>query len=335
MFDLENITFANPEFFWFLLIIPLLIAWYIYQVNRSVPLLKHPSTRRFEGSDQGPMIWLRHYPALTRSLAMGMFIIALARPQSSMSWEDIQTEGIDIVLALDISSSMLAKDLKPNRLKAAKNVATSFISERPNDRIGLVVYAGESFTQCPLTIDHDVLLNLFEDVDFGMIEDGTAIGDGLATAVNRLRESEAKSKVVILLTDGQQTAGSLPPLTAAEIAKQFNIRVYTIGVGTVGKAPMPLKNMFGIEEDVMVPVKIDENTLRGVAESTGGMYFRATDNQKLKDIYQEIDQLERTKIQVTQYRRKSEKFLPWLLIGMIFFILEFALGNTLFRSIAS
>ena len=335
MFELNDIEFANPEYFWFLLIVPLLIAWYIYQVNRSVPLMKHPDTRRFETGRRDIMLYLRHYPALTRSLAYALLIVALARPQSSMSWEDITTEGIDIVLALDISSSMLAEDLKPNRLQAAKKVAMNFISERPNDRIGLVVYSGESFTQCPLTIDHDVLLNLFDDVRNGMIEDGTAIGDGLATAVNRLRESEAKSKVVILLTDGQQTAGSLPPLTAAEIAKQFNVRVYTIGVGTIGTAPFPFQTPMGTTQYQNMPVKIDEATLKGVAEMTGGVYFRATNNEKLEGIYQEIDQMERTKIEVTQYRKKSEKFLSWALAGLAFLLIEFILGNTLFRSIAT
>ncbi|MEQ8323245.1 MAG: VWA domain-containing protein [Vicingaceae bacterium] len=335
MFSLTNIEFANPEVFYFLLAIPLLIAWYVFQINRSVPVLKHSMSERTLTGKTDAMIWLRHFPILTRSLTMSLLIVALARPQSSVSYEDIVTEGIDIVIALDISSSMLAEDLKPNRLNAAKEVAMEFISERPNDRIGLVVYSGESFTQCPLTIDHDVLLNLFGDVKNGMIEDGTAIGDGLATAVNRLRESEAKSKVVILLTDGQQTAGSLPPLTAAEIAKQFDVRVYTIGVGTIGTAPFPFKTPMGTTQYQNMPVKIDESTLKGVAEMTGGIYYRATNNEKLKDIYDEIDQLERTKIEVTQYRKKSERFLPWAMAGLAFFLIEFILGNTLFKSITS
>lgn len=333
MFDLNNIEFANKEVFWLFALIPLLITWYIYQLNRSRPIIKHSNITRFDTEKFNIKLWLRHYPILFRSLAFSALIVALARPQSSMSYEDIVTEGIDIVIALDISGSMLAEDFKPNRLKAAKKVAMDFVSERPNDRIGLVVYSGESFTQCPLTIDHDVLLNLFQEIQNGMIEDGTAIGDGLATAVNRLKESEAKSKVVILLTDGQQTAGSIPPLTAGEIAKQFGIRVYTIGVGTIGEAPYPFKTPFGTTQYQNIPVKIDEKTLKGIADITGGAYFRATDNQKLEEIYAEIDEMEKTKIEVTQYRRKSEKFLPWALLAAFFLLTEFTLSNTYFRSI--
>jgi Ca-activated chloride channel family protein len=334
MFELNNIEFANPEMFWLLLITPMLVVWYIYQVNRSKPLIRHSDTSRLKTEKFDFKLWLRHYPILTRPIAFSLLIIALARPQSSMSWEDVVTEGIDIVIALDISGSMLAEDLKPNRLKAAKKVAIDFISERPNDRIGLVVYSGESFTQCPLTIDHDVLKNLFAEVKNGMVEDGTAIGDGLATAVNRLKDSDAKSKVIILLTDGQQTAGSIPPLTAGEIAKQFGVRVYTIGVGTIGEAPYPFKTPFGTTQYQNVPVKIDEKTLIGVAKITGGSYFRATDNESLADIYDEIDQLERTKIEVTQYRKKSEKFFPWALLAIGFLMFEFGLKHTLFRSIS-
>jgi len=334
MIDLKNIEFANPEMFWLLLITPLLIGWYVYQVNRSRPLIRHSNTDRLKSKKFDLILWLRHYPVLTRPIAFALLIIALARPQSSMSWEDVVTEGIDIIIALDISGSMLAEDLKPNRLKAAKKVAIDFISERPNDRIGLVVYSGESFTQCPLTIDHDVLKNLFAEIRNGMVEDGTAIGDGLATAVNRLKDSDAKSKVIILLTDGQQTAGSIPPLTAGEIAKQFDVRVYTIGVGTIGEAPYPFKTPFGTTQYQNVPVKIDEKTLKGVASITGGAYFRATDNESLAAIYEEIDELERTKIEVTQYRKKSEKFFPWALLAIGFLMLEFGLKHSLFRSIS-
>ncbi len=333
MFDLTNIEFANPEYFWLLCLIPLFILWYIFQINRSKAVLSHPNTERLSLKGFNAMIWLRHYPVLTRSLAFALFVVALARPQSSMSFEDITTEGIDIVIALDISGSMLAEDFKPNRLKAAKRVAMDFVKGRPNDRIGLVVYSGESFTQCPLTIDHDILLNLFQEVRNGMIEDGTAIGDGLATAVNRLKDSEAKSKVVILLTDGQQTAGSIPPQTAGEIAKKFDVRVYTIGVGSIGEAPYPFKTPFGTVQYQNIPVKIDETTLKEIANATGGAYFRATDNKKLEDIYEEIDQMEKTKIEVTQYRKKSEKYLSWASLGMIFLLIEFSLKHTLFRSI--
>lgn len=334
MFNLNNIEFANPEMFWLLLITPLLVVWYIYQLNRSKPLIRHSNTSRFKIDKIDFKLWLRHYPAITRPIAFSLLIIALARPQSSMSWEDAVTEGIDIIIALDISGSMLAEDLKPNRLKAAKNVAMDFISQRPNDRIGLVVYSGESFTQCPLTIDHDILKNLFSEIRNGMVEDGTAIGDGLATAVNRLKNSNAKSKVIILLTDGQQTAGSIPPLTAGEIAKQLGVRVYTIGVGTIGEAPYPFKTPFGTTQYQNVPVKIDEKTLMGIADITGGSYFRATDNESLAAIYEEIDTLERTKIEVTQYRKKSEKFFPWALMAIVFLLLEFGLKHSVYRSIS-
>lgn len=333
MFDLKNIEFANPEAFWLLILIPLIVLWYILQLNRSSALVRHSNTAWFKTERFNLKLWLRHYPPLLRSLALASLIIALARPQSSMSFEDVVTEGIDIVIALDISGSMLAEDFKPNRLQAAKKVAMDFIGGRPNDRIGLVIYSGETFTQCPLTIDHDVLLNLFNEIKNGMIEDGTAIGDGLATAVNRLKESDAKSKVVILLTDGQQTAGSIPPLTAGEIAKQFGVRVYTIGVGTIGEAPYPFQTPFGTTQYQNVPVKIDEVTLKGIAEVTGGAYFRATDNKKLAEIYSEIDSMEKTKIEVTQYRKKSEQFLPWAIIGTFFVLLEYTLKNTIFRSI--
>jgi len=333
MFDLDTIEFANPEAFWLLLLIPFMIFWYFYHLNRSKPIVRHSNIARLETEKFNILLWLRHFPILTRILAYSLIVVALARPQSSMSFEDVVTEGIDIVIALDISGSMLAEDFKPNRLKAAKKVAMNFVSERPNDRIGLVIYSGESFTQSPLTIDHDVLLNLFQEIRNGMIEDGTAIGDGLATAVNRLRESEAKSKVIILLTDGQQTTGSIPPLTAGEIAKQFGVRVYTIGVGTIGEAPYPFKTPFGTTQYQNIPVKIDEKTLKGIADITGGAYFRATDNEKLEEIYAEIDQMEKTKIEVTQYRKKTEKFLPWAVLATLFVLFEFSLKNTLFRSI--
>jgi len=333
MFDLDAIEFANPEVFWLMLIIPFMILWYIFQLNKSKPVVRHSSIERFETKGFNILLWLRHYPILTRTIAFSLLLVALARPQSSMSHEKVETEGIDIIIALDISGSMLAEDFKPNRLKAAKSVAMDFVSERHNDRIGLVVYSGESFTQCPLTIDHDVLLNLFKEIKNGMIEDGTAIGDGLATAVNRLKDSKAKSKVVILLTDGQQTTGSIPPLTAGEIAKKFNIRVYTIGVGTIGEAPYPFKDLFGVTHYQNIPVKIDEKTLKGIADITGGAYFRATDNKKLEEIYEEIDQMEKTKINVTQYRKKTEKFLSWAALGTLFLLIEFSLKNTLFRSI--
>nr|WP_256484255.1 VWA domain-containing protein [Mucilaginibacter flavidus] len=261
---------------------------------------------------------------------MAALIAALARPQSSLSWQNSTTEGIDIVIASDISGSMLAEDFEPNRMEAGKNIAIDFIKNRPNDRIGLVIFSGESFTQCPLTIDHDVLINLFKDIKNGMIDDGTAIGMGLATAVNRLKESDAKSKVVILLTDGSNNTGSIPPITAAEIAKQFNIRVYTVGLGTKGMAPYPVQTPMGIQYQ-RVPVDVDEVTLGKIADITGGKYFRATNNSTLKNIYEQIDKLEKAKIDVTQYHKKTEMFLPLVVITLLLLLLEFVLKNTVLK----
>jgi Ca-activated chloride channel family protein len=243
------------------------------------------------------------------------------------------TEGIDIVISMDISGSMLAQDLKPDRLEASKNVAMNFISGRPNDRIGLVIFSGESFTQCPLTTDHQVLQNLFANVKSGMVEDGTAIGMGLATAVNRLKESEAISKVIILLTDGVNNQGSVAPLTAAKIAQKFGIRVYTIGVGTKGYAPYPFKTPFGTTVYQDVEVQIDEETLQNIASVTNGQYFRATSNKALESIYREIDQLERSKIEIKEYHKKKEEFFPLALLALTLLIIEFALRHTIFRSI--
>ena len=325
----NGIEFAHPGFFWLLIIIPLMVGWYIWkqrqlQGNLSVPTLKGFTIRK---SNIAPY---RHSGIVLRSLALIALIVAMARPQSSLSWQDSTTEGIDIMIASDISGSMLAEDFKPNRLEAGKNIAIDFIKNRPNDRIGLVIFSGESFTQCPLTIDHDVLVNLYADIKNGMIEDGTAIGMGLATAVNRLRGSEAKSKVIILLTDGSNNAGSIPPVTAAEIAKQFNVRVYTVGLGTNGYAPYPVQTPFGVQYQRM-KVDIDEGTLSKIASITGGKYFRATNNETLKEIYTQIDKLEKAKIDVTQYRKKTEMFLPWAIIALILLSLEFLLKNTLFK----
>jgi Ca-activated chloride channel family protein len=325
----NGIEFAHLGFFWLLIIIPLMVGWYIWkqrqlQGNLSVPTLKGFTIKK---SNIAPY---RHSGIVLRSLALIVLIVAMARPQSSLSWQDSTTEGIDIMIASDISGSMLAEDFKPNRLEAGKNIAIDFIKNRPNDRIGLVIFSGESFTQCPLTIDHDVLINLYADIKNGMIEDGTAIGMGLATAVNRLRGSEAKSKVIILLTDGSNNAGSIPPITAAEIAKQFNVRVYTVGLGTNGYAPYPVQTPFGVQYQRM-KVDIDEGTLSKIASITGGKYFRATNNETLKEIYTQIDKLEKAKIDVTQYRKKTEMFLPWTIIALVLLSLEFLLKNTLFK----
>jgi len=326
----SGIEFANKGFFWLLLIIPLMIGWYIWRNAKLQGSLRMSALSGFSKVKKSKYTTLRHYGIVLRALAFLALIIALARPQSAFSWENSTTEGIDIVIATDISGSMLAEDLKPNRLEAGKQIAIDFIKDRPEDRIGLVIFSGESFTQCPLTIDHDVLINLFGEIRNGMVEDGTAIGMGLATAVNRLKESDAKSKVVILLTDGSNTTGSIPPLTAAEIAKQMKVRVYTVGVGTKGYAPYPVQTPAGIQYQ-QVPVTIDEGVLKEIAKVTGGQYFRATNNAALKKIYEQIDQLEKAKVAVTQYNKKTERFLPFALIAMVLLLTEFLLRNTIFK----
>lgn len=322
--------FAHIEVLWTLLIIPLLVGWYVWRRLRRIPTLQHSITSRF--THRGWKTRLVHVPFGLRLICIALLILALARPQSSTSWQDITTEGIDIVMAMDVSSSMLARDFDPNRLEAAKKVAMSFIQSRPTDRIGLVVYSGESFTQCPLTTDHEKLINLFKDIKNGMITDGTAIGMGLANAVNRLKESDAKSKVVILLTDGENTAGAIPPITAAEIAATFGVKVYTIGVGTKGQAPVPVPDMFGRMRMQMMDVNIDEESLQKIAELTGGKYFRATDNEKLKAIYAEIDQLEKTIIEETQYEKKSEHFFPIALAALLVLLAEYILRKFILKS---
>lgn len=329
----NNIQFANPELFVLFALVPLMILWYILDRRKAKPFVRMSSLSSFNFKKKDFKVWSRHMPFAFEMLAVCLLIICLARPQSSLSWQDVKTEGIDIVIALDISGSMLAEDLKPNRLEASKEVAIEFIDGRPNDRIGLVVFSGESFTQSPLTTDHDVLKNLFRDIKNGMVEDGTAIGMGLATSVNRLRESEAKSKVVILLTDGFNTKGSIPPVTAAEIAREFGVRVYTIGVGTIGMAPYPFTSRFGTTHYEMTEVKIDEPTMKEIAQLTGGKYFRATNNRKLRAIYDEIDQLEKSKIAVTEYRRKKEEYFPFALTAGLIFLASFSLRNSIYKSI--
>lgn len=326
----NDISFENSEYFWLFLVLPLILAWYILRNKRLQGTFKISTVSSF-GKTKFP--YFRHTVIFLRIVGFAALITAIARPQTSSSWQDVTTEGIDIIIAMDISGSMLAEDFKPNRLEASKDVAMKFISERPYDRIGLVIYAGESFTQCPLTTDHDVLLNLFKDVKNGMIEDGTAVGMGLATAVNRLKDSEAKSKVVILLTDGVNNSGSIPPVTAAEIAREFGIRVYTIGVGTNGTAPTPYQDQFGRTVYQDVPVRIDEKTLSEISKLADGQYFRALNKNKLEDIYKEIDKLEKSKINVTDYRKKAEHFWPFALLAVVVLLLEFLLKNTIFKSV--
>ena len=326
-------VFANPTYLYLLLLLIPMIGWYIYKLSKSQASLQVSSTEVFDAPGTSSWkIWLRHVPFILRTLAIAILIVILARPQSTNSWQNSSTEGIDIVLAMDISTSMLAQDLKPNRLEASKDVASSFINGRPNDDIGLVVFAAESFTQCPLTTDHTVLLNLFKDIQPGIIQDGTAIGLGLANAVSRIKDSQAKSKVIILLTDGVNNTGEIAPVTAAEIAKTFGIRVYTIGVGTQGEAPYPFQTAFGIQYQ-NVPVEIDEQTLKQMAATTGGQYFRATDNASLKEIYSEIDKMEKTKISVQEYSKKQEEYKNWAILLFVLLLIEILLRNTLLRNI--
>ncbi|KAA6312022.1 hypothetical protein EZS27_036973, partial [termite gut metagenome] len=273
-----------------------------------------------------------HFPFILRIIALILIIIVLARPQTTNSWQQREIEGIDIMLAIDISTSMLAEDLKPNRLEAAKDVAAAFINGRPNDNIGLTLFAGESFTQCPLTVDHTVLLNLFSGIKCGIIEDGTAVGMGIANAVTRLKDSKAKSKIVILLTDGTNNKGDISPLTAAEIAKSFDIRVYTIGVGTNGNAPYPYPTATGIQY-INMPVEIDEKTLTQIAINTDGNYFRATSNSKLKEVYTEIDKLEKTKLNVTEYNKRYEGYRIFALFAFFCILLEVVLRNSILKKI--
>lgn len=325
--------FANPTYLYLLLILIPMIGWYIWKLSKSQASLQISSSQAFDiPGAKSWKVYLRHIPFVLRLASVAVLIIILARPQSTDNWQSTSTEGIDIVLAMDISSSMLAQDLKPNRLEASKDVAASFINGRPNDNIGLVVFAGESFTQCPLTTDHTVLLNLFKDIQPGIIQDGTAIGLGLANAVSRIKDSQSKSKVIILLTDGMNNAGEIAPVTAAEIAKTFGIRVYTIGVGTKGMAPTPFQTPFGIQYQNM-PVEIDEPTLKQISATTGGQYFRATDNTSLKDIYSEIDQMEKTKISVQEYSKKQEEYKNWALLLFCLLLVEILLRNTLLRNI--
>ncbi len=328
----NNITFANPKAF-ALLAIPLLLwLWYWWRYKKIFPELTLSSTVAFSKTGSSLRGKLKTLIPVFRGLALALLVIAFARPQSSLKEENISTEGIDIVLAMDISGSMKARDLQPDRLEAAKSVAVEFVSGRPSDRMGLVVFAGESFTQCPLTTDHNMLKKLISELKEGLVEDGTAIGMGLATSANRLKDSEAKSKVVILVTDGENNAGFIDPITATEIAQQYGIRVYTIGVGTIGTAPYPFQ-YGGRTIYQNVEVRIDEELLKKVAANTGGKYFRATDNRSLRKIYDEIDQLERSIIKVASIQRVSEEFHPFVIGALILFLLEILLRFVFLRSV--
>lgn len=326
----EDLSFAYPYVLWFLLVIPAMIFWHYFKGRKREPGINYSYLKFLDGVSSNWKEKLKDVPIFLRAAALTFMIIALARPQTFSSGENIYAEGIDISLVLDISGSMLAEDLRPNRLESAKNVIDKFIEGRVSDRIGLVVFSRYAFTQCPLTVDYNVLRNLLSEIKSGMIEDGTAIGNALANGTNRLKDSEAKSKIIILLTDGVNNAGEVDPLTAVEIAKNYGIRIYTIGVGTRGEAPYPVQTPFGIRYQ-MVPVEIDEALLKNIAESTGGQYFRATDNRTLNEIYNKIDKLEKTKVEVTSYQSAAELYYGWLKIGLLLILLELILSKTIFR----
>jgi Ca-activated chloride channel family protein len=328
-----NLEFAYPGFLYSLAAVPFMMAWYLWKGKNNSATMKLSGFENLDERVGSSRVWLRHLLTLFRLVAIVLVIVVLARPQSSNQWDQVTTEGIDIVLCMDVSGSMRAMDFKPNRLEASKNVGIEFVNARQDDRFGLVVFAGESFTQCPMTTDRAVVVNFLKDINFGIIEDGTAIGMGLATAINRIKDSKAKSRVIILLTDGVNNRGDVGPVTAAEIASGFDIRVYTIGVGSKGNAPIPVQDMFGRTVTRDMPVEIDEEVLKQIAETTGGTYFRATDNNKLREIYQEIDQMEKTMLDVKHYSRKKEEYFPFLLAAMIILLSEVILRYTIFKTI--
>ena len=330
----EGIYFANPNYLWLLLILPVVLTWQIFSRNKTQPLLKMPSLSNFQ---EGSFFWARIFHGLFifRLCAIGLIIMAIARPQTvDISTRTKTNKGIDIVMAIDVSSSMLAQDLKPDRLTALKRVAAEFIQDRRSDRIGLVVYAGESYTKTPITSDKNIVKSSMREINFqGLIEDGTAIGMGLATSVNRLKDSKAKSKIIILLTDGVNNSGFIDPKIATELAVEFGIKTYTIGLGSNGTALAPVgilpngKFKYGLTK-----VEIDEALLKEIASKTGGIYFRATNNQKLEEIYQEINKLEKTEIEEFKYYNYQEKYRMLILLAIGFIIFEWVFRNTLFKS---
>ena len=330
--DWKHITFAHPFFFALLLLIPAMIWWQTQRRKNSNPTLRLTTIGGLSGVQPGFKARYRPSMFILRIIALVALIICLARPQSTNTTTNNDTEGIDMVLGLDVSGSMLAEDFKPNRIEAAKQVAIDFVDKRPTDRIGLVIFSGESFTMCPITIDHNVLKEQIMHIKSGMIADGTSIGMGLATSVDRLRNSKAKSKVIVLMTDGVNNTGIIDPNTALEIAKAYKVRVYTIGVGTQGQAIMPTPTPMGTIKQ-MVPVEIDEPLLKQIAAQTGGKYFRATNNKSLQTIYDDIDKMEKTSVEVTSFKRYAELFFPFAMIAIICLVLEMLLRYTVFRSI--
>lgn len=323
--------FEYPALLWLLVIPALMLVHYIYiELSGRRPHMRVPDVKFWKAGGRSVLGVIRHLPFLLRTIALVMIIIAIARPRSSTKMDKIDTEGIDIVLAMDVSTSMLARDFTPDRISAAKDIAIEFISQRPSDRMGIVVFAGESYTQCPLTTDRATLINLMKEIETGLIEDGTAIGNGLATAVARMQNSDAKSRVVILLTDGVNNSGEITPQTAADIAKTYGIRVYTIGVGANGTAPYPVMTPWGVQMQ-NVEVEIDENLLKNIAETTGGRYFRATDNTKLSEIYSEINKMEKARTTIDSFPIYKELFTGFALIALACLLLEVLISFILRR----
>lgn len=324
--------FKNPIFFLLLLVLVPYIVWYVMRFKQSLPSLKVPDTTKYVKVPKTFRLYLLHVPFLLRLALISLVVCILARPQSKHSWSDTDVEGIDIMLAVDVSTSMLAQDFKPNRVEALKEIAQRFIEKRPNDNMGLTMFAGEAYTQCPLTTDHAVLMNLYNSVDCnmaarGIIDDGTAIGDGIMNAILRLKDSQAKSKVIILLTDGVNNSGNISPQTAAEIAKKYGIRIYTIGIGKNGMAPYPLPT----GGTAMLPVEIDEQTMTKISKETGGQYFRAQRNAELDAIYQDIDKMERTKFSVKQFSRRGELYQPFAIAALVVLLLEILLRTVVLK----
>ena len=320
---MSNIVFQHPWYLLGLIVVPLMAGWWIWRYRKQEAALQHSDIAVFDGIGKSLRVRLRWLPYALRCVAVGAVVVALARPQSRLSRQEMTVEGIDIVMAMDISGSMLAEDFKPNRLEAAKKVASDFIDGRKNDRMGLVVFAGEAFTQVPLTVDHHVLQQQLGSLKSGIVRDGTALGDGLATAINRIKDSEAKSKVIILLTDGVNNQGSVDPLSAAEIASLYGIRLYTIGVGSLGKAPYPFKDQFGRVHYQNIDVEIDEALMQQMSAATGdGRYFRATNKKALQEIFSQIDEMEKSKIDVTQYAQTKDEQGRWLWLAFIALMLE-------------
>lgn len=326
-----DISFAYRPFLFLLILIPILVAWYIWKYRQHSADIRFSHSNFIEGVKKSFRLRLLHLPFALRVLVLALLIIALARPQSTLSSHEVSIEGIEIMIALDISGSMLAEDFKPNRMEVAKQTALEFISMRPADRIGIAVFSGQSFTLVPLTTDHALLKELTAGVRIGMIEDGTAIGDGLATAINRLRESQAISRVIILLTDGINNAGAIDPLTAAEIASLQGIRLHTIGVGTKGNVPFPFQTPLGVQYR-MIEIPVDEELLKQMATMTGGNYYWADSPTKLHEIYVDIDQLERTRIDTTEYTRQRDEYLPLILLALFLMAFEMLVKNTWLRT---